>query len=393
MKKPHNVIRAVSIITFLNYAVRGMTIPFISIYFVSVGYTGTEIGIVFSLSALVRLIIPPLLNRLADQYQRHRLLYYGLVTGNILTTLGLIASTSKIWLGSVVILRDSFDSPSAALLSQLTITKLQTLNRDIYGRMRAFGSFGWAVTSMLSGTIIGIGGYALLFATSAMISMIALPFVSFLPISTNEQATQKVESIGEVKRPLGFRILLTSWFLFYVGMTALSTFMFVFFKHELGATDGLIGILASVAALSEIPSMIMIDRMLRRVTYRSTVIVGILGMAGTWILVSVLQDTTLLIPLMIIRGTFYTFQTVGITLLVSRISHTNNAATNQALMQVTIPALAILLTGPLSGWIYDVLGGRILFQVVALISVLAVALLIVARHQLTRTPDRVEMAI
>ena len=177
-----------------------------------------------------------------------------------------------------------------------------------------------------------------------------------------------------------------SWFLFYVGMSALAAFMFVYFQQALGATDSMIGILASVAALAEIPSMIFIDAMLRKVNIRSTMIVGVLGMAGTWVIVSLLQDTTFLIPLMIVRGTFYTFQTVGITLLVSRISHPLNVATNQAIAQVTIPALAVLITGPISGWIYDFLGGRILFQVVSLVSVLAVILLIAARRQLARTP-------
>lgn len=382
----HHSLKAVSVVTFLNYAGRGMTLPFISIYLVSVGFTGTEIGIVLSVSALVRLVLPPFLNTLADKRGRHRHLYYGLVIGNIIATLSLILSPAKLWLSSVVVVRDSLDGPSASLLSQLTITQLQSEKRDIYGRMRAFGSLGWAVTSMLSGTFIGIGGYTLLFIISAILNLISLPFARLLPTATNTESSRKNDALNPAKRQLGFYILMTSWFLFYVGMSALAAFMFVYFQQELGATDTMIGVLASVAALAEIPSMIIIDALLRKVNLRSTLIVGVLGMAGTWVAASVLQDTTLLIPLMIIRGTFYTFQTVGITLLVSRISHPTNVATNQALLQVTIPALAILVTGPIAGWIYDVMGARILFQVASLVSVLAVVLLIAARRQLARTP-------
>jgi len=379
-------IRSEAVVTFLNYAGRGMTMPFISIYLVSVGFTGTEIGIVFSMSALVRLVLPPLLHTIADQQGRHRQLYYGLVIGNIIATISLILSPAKLWLSSVVVARDSMDGPSAALLSQLTITKLQSQQRDIYGRIRAFGSFGWAVTSMLSGTFIGIGGYVLLFVISAMLNLLSLPFARSLPVATSSESSRKNDSPTRMKRQQGFYILMLSLYLFYVGMSALAAFMFVYFQQTLGATDTMIGVLASVAALSEIPSMILIDRLLRKVNIRSTVIVGILGMAGTWVIVSILQDTSLLIPLMIIRGTFYTFQTVGITLLVARISHPTNVATNQALAQVTIPALAVLTTGTLSGWIFDFMGGRVLFQVVALVSVLAVILLISARRQLARTP-------
>lgn len=383
--KQHSI-KSVSVVTFLNYAARGMTLPFVNIYLVSAGFTGTEIGIVLSVSALVRLLLPPILHTLADRQGRHQQLYYGLVIGNIVTTLSLIISPAKLWLSSVVVLRDSLDGPSASLLSQLTITKLQTQQRDIYGRIRAFGSLGWAVTSMLSGTVIGIGGYVLLFVISAIVNLASLPFARDLPVATNNESNRKNDPKALMKRQPGFYILMVSWFLFNVGMSALAAFMFIYFQQALGASDGMIGILASVAALAEIPSMIFIDAMLRKVNIRSTLIVGVLGMAGTWVIISVLQDTTLLIPIMIIRGTFYTFQTVGITLLVSRISHPMNAATNQAIAQVTIPALAILVTGPISGWIYDFLGGRILFQAVSLVSVLAVILLIAARRQLARTP-------
>ena len=379
-------IRSVAVVTFLNYAGRGMTLPFISIYLVSVGFTGTEIGVVLSVSALVRLVLPPLLHTLADKYGRHRQLYYGLVIGNIIATLSLILSPLKIWLSSVVVVRDSMDGPSAALLSQLTITKLQSQERDIYGRMRAFGSFGWAVTSLLSGTFIGFGGYILLFIIAALLNLLSLPFARFLPAATNSESNRKNDTPQRMKRQQGFYILMLSLYLFYVGMSALAAFMFVYFQQTLGASDTMIGVLASVAALSEIPSMILIDKLLRKVNIRSTVIVGVLGMAGTWVVISLLQDTSLLIPLMLIRGTFYTFQTVGITLLVARISHPSNVATNQALAQVTMPALAILTTGTLAGWIFDFMGGRVLFQVVALVSVLAVILLIAARRQLARTP-------
>jgi hypothetical protein len=84
---------------------------------------------------------------------------------------------------------------------------------------------------------------------------------------------------------------------------------------------------------------------------------------------------------MIVRGTVYTFQNVSLTLLVSRISHPTNAATNQAIAQVTIPGSAVLLTGPLSGWMFEHLGGQVLFQWAALVATLGAVVLVAAHRQ------------
>jgi PPP family 3-phenylpropionic acid transporter len=317
-----------------------------------------------------------------------------LVTGNAAATFGMvIAAVSKWTLAGTVVLRDSLDSPGASLLSQLTITRLKQQGRDIYGQLRAWGSLGWGVTTMFSGLLIGAGGYALLFITAASLSLLSLPFSRSLPSrTTDDNSDEKAQDTPTppLKRQPGFYILMISWFFFYVGMSAVGGFMFVYFQHDLGANNTMIGILASVAALAEIPSMLLIDRMLRRVNIRLTLIIGMLGMAGLWVLFTLLNGTALLIPLMMVRGTFYTFQNVGSTLLVSRISHPANAATNQAISQVTVPALALLVTGPIAGWIFDHLGGPALFRTVALVTVLGVILLVAARRELAKTATTVQ---
>src|SRR5262249_10420117 len=174
--------------------------------------------------------------------------------------------------------------------------------------------------------------------------------------------------------------------------TAYSAFINIYFKQELGASNELIGVLSSVSALSEIPAMMLVDRLLRRADIRTTLVIGILGISGLWFVFSHLVGTGLLIPIMLTRGTFYTLQIISLTLLVSRISHPANVATNQALAQVTVPGLAILLTGYISGRVFDMAGGRTLLQLSALIAVFAAVVLIFARPYLASPaePDTAE---
>ncbi|MBI1280605.1 MAG: MFS transporter [Anaerolineaceae bacterium] len=376
----------IAVITFFTFAARGFVLPFVNIYLKSTGFTATQIGLLISVSALIQLLVTPLFHTIADQTHKHRRLYYGLLISNALALMGIVSQVSPYFLGGSIIVRDSSDTPSASLLSQLTITWLDQQKRAIYGRLRAWGSFGWAVATLISGRIFEIGGYQLLFILAAVFNLIILPFVRVLPSHTSiREAKQTTVS----SRSKVFYLYLLAVFLFYVGANAIAAFSFIYFKENLGASTEVIGIISSVSALAEIPSMILIDRLLRRASIRTTLAIGAAGQALLWIGYTLLTGSSLLIPLMMIRGTFYTFYNVSATLLVSRISHPANVATNQAIAQVTVPAMAVLLTGSISGWLFDHAGPHFLFQAAACTGLLAAILVLLMRQQIAAEINRV----
>src|SRR5258708_6412207 len=134
-------LRRIAGITFLTFAARGLTIPFINLYLVSIGFSGTQIGILITISAFIQLIIPPAVHALADRTGQHRRLYYGLLIGNALASFGLVAGAGNpLMLDGAYFLRDSSDGPGTSLLSQLTITWIEQRKKTIYGRLRAWGS-------------------------------------------------------------------------------------------------------------------------------------------------------------------------------------------------------------------------------------------------------------
>ncbi len=385
---PRRALPQIAVITFFTFAARGLVLPFVNIYLKSTGLSATQIGLLISFSALVQLLITPILHTWADRTHQHRRLYYGFLISNALALVGVVTQISQFMLGTAIIVRDSSDSPSASLLSQLTITWLDEKKLAIYGRLRAWGSFGWAVATLVSGRIFAAGGYPLLFILAALFNIILLPLVRILPARTS--VAQETQSTAPPRSNI-FYVYLLSVFLFYVGANAIGAFGFIYFKENLGASNEVIGIISSVSALAEIPSMILIDRLLRRTNIRTTLAIGAMGQAILWLAYTMLTGPSLLIPLMIIRGTFYTFYNVSATLLVSRISHPSNVATNQALAQVTIPGIAILLTVFVSGWLYDNAGPEVLFQIAAFMGVVAAILVVVVRRQLTAEVTRMQL--
>ncbi|MEZ4670648.1 MAG: MFS transporter, partial [Anaerolineae bacterium] len=289
-------LRRIAAITFLVFASRGLAMPFLSLYVRSTGFTGTQIGTLIGVSSLVLLFSSPLVNTLADRTRQHRRLYYSLVITNIFALLGIASNLSQWFLAGSIIVRDSSDNPGAALLAQLTVTWLDDQKRSIYGRLRAWGSLGWGVTTLISGRLVAAGGYPFLFVLSAILNLAVVPLIRVLPSNT---AGKVVEQSAAAPRSRAFYIYLVGAFLFNFGASAVSVFSFLYFKESLGASNELIGVLSSVAALSEIPAMILIDRVLKRTNIRTTLVIGMLGQAVLWVAYTVLTGPTVLIPLMV----------------------------------------------------------------------------------------------
>jgi MFS transporter, PPP family, 3-phenylpropionic acid transporter len=381
-------LRQISALNFLTFAARGLTLPFVSLYLTSLGFSGTEIGLVVGISALAQLIVTPLSHFLADRSGQHRRLYYGLQVGHIAALLGMILPFGKLWISAAYIARDSANQPGVSLLSQLTVTRLDEIKRPIYGRIRAWGSFGWSAMTLFSGAFIALGGYQLLFVLAALVNLAMFPFIRALPERTSGDGKPR-RGVGS--RPAVFYVLLLSVALFQIGMNVSTTFGFIYFKRDLGASDALIGVIVALAALSEIPAMFLYDRFLHLASGRILLVIGMAGLSLVWIGLSLLTGSTPLLFMMMLRGTFYTLFNVSLVLLVSRVSHPSNAATHQALAQVTAPGLAVLIASPINGWIFDHLGARILLQGVAVIGLLAALLLLLVRARLALREREIEI--
>ena len=93
-------------------------------------------------------------------------------------------------------------------------------------------------------------------------------------------------------------------------MSGFTAFIFVYLKHDIGISNEMLGVAVSVAALAEIPPMILIDVLLRRLSVRTTMILGTVGIAASWMSFALITSATWIIPLMILRGTVYTLQAI-----------------------------------------------------------------------------------
>jgi predicted MFS family arabinose efflux permease len=92
---------------------------------------------------------------------------------------------------------------------------------------------------------------------------------------------------------------------------------------------------------------------LKRYNPRIIYIVGSVGLAFFFLVLGFVTNFYWLIALNIVRGALWPMYNLPVYVVTSQISHPRNVATNQAIMNVTMPSIAMLIVGSGAGWMFD----------------------------------------
>ena len=304
-------------------------------------------------------------------HRRLLMLYFcGMALANV------VFATSKLHLliiAAVVLFRVTV-APSLTLTMQLTMTHLLRSGKAVLGQIRSFASLGFAMGSLLAGQLFGIGGYGLLFWVGAAFALLSIQMATVFP----PKPKVKPKAADESKQPRnrGFYVLAVSQFFISMGTYNAYAFIFIYFNTDLGIPSADIGLWAAILGIVEIPFFYLMDSILPKMRIRVAYIISVLGIALFTIALGAVETLPALALLLVFRGLVWPGFHLSSFQLVNAISHPGNAATNQALLQVTMPSISLLLTGSLFGWIFDNLGAPAFFVVCALACTIGVCIVV-----------------
>ena len=355
---------------FLSMAGLGMVFPYINLYLTELDFSGTLIGTLASVGAVLSLVLTPLFNQIADRLMLHRrllMIYFG---GIALSSMVFAMTRNHLLVILAVLLLKVSVMPSMTLGAQLTLSQLIRSGRTIFGQMRSFSALGFALASAMAGQVFAFGGYSLLFAVGALFSLLSIQLSTIFPAKPKEKV--KPEAGPTQPRNRGIYVLAASQF--FVSMCTHNSFSFLFIhlSQNLGVNIADIGLWAAILTVFEFPFYFLMDAILPRVRLRVTYILGLFGIALTTLGIGFVPSLPLLFLLLVFRGLSWPPYQLSSYRLMNEISHPRNVATNQAIVQVTMPGIALLLTGSLYGWAYDHLGAGAFFALCALAGVVGV---------------------
>ncbi len=244
--------------------------PFYVLFYQSLGFSGTEIGLLTGISPLLTLVCAPLWTGLADHTRRHRLVLSVTLLGSILALTGIPFFRLFGPVMALTVVFGAFYAPVSSLADTAAVRILGD-DKAMYSRLRLGGTLGYALMAPVAGWFVQRYGYSAAFWGCAVLFCVALLINQKIWPPITHPAGPAPEH-APVSVGAGSRALMSNprWLLFLVGafaggvtLAATNNYLYPYLK-ELGAPATTMGFATLLGSGLEIPLMFFGYLLLRR---------------------------------------------------------------------------------------------------------------------------------
>jgi len=363
------------------YAAVGSMLPYLPLYYRSLGFNLAEVGSILALGALVGLLASPSWGALSDRMRGSPIVLVAAV-GTALAGTALLSLSSL----PLAVLA------GAALLGAgiggfnpiIDARALETVGTDRarFGPLRAWGSFSYIIAVLASGFAVERFGLRSVFV-SLTITLLATGVVALAlrPVGDRPvRATSPLRDAGRLFGRRGLGVFLLGAFLTWLGMSAVLTYTPIRFT-ELGAGASIVGLGGAIAAGTEVPLMLRFPALAARWGSHRLLIAGSVFTAARAVVAAFATDPAVLLAASVFGGLGYAFFAIGGTTYVSEHVPPQLAATAQGIFQGVGNSLA-QVTAALAGGAVAALAGVVgLFAISAVVGISAALILWLAMRR------------
>ena len=343
-------LRWISACYFFFFAILGVMVPYLGVFFENRGFNPQEIGFLLAILMATRIIAPNVWAMVADRTgMRAQLVKCGAAAASV-SYLTFFYDGSFTYLAISLCVYTFFWN---AILAQLEVITLETLgeNTSRYGAIRSFGSLGYLVF------VVGVGFGISLWGTEilpyvGMVLFIGL-LLSSLPLPSDRAV---VKAKGEApKLTLDKGII---WFLISAILLQMSAGpfygFFVLYLKQAGYTEAVAGIYVALGVLAEILMFMIAPKLLGRFGVKP-LLVASLGFTGIrWLLMAYLVDSVIWLGVSQLLHAF----TFGLVHAASiQFVHRRFDASHRSKGQALYASLSFGVGGALGTWLCGMIWG------------------------------------
>lgn len=366
-------LRPVKAAYFAFYVAFGLYVAYINVYYRTIGMSGIQIGWISSAIPLVAIASGPVWGMISDRIGRARTLLVIAGIGSLVTILGLSVAREFAWLLPLAALNSLFSGNIPPMLDSVNLGMLGE-KRDRYGEQRIWGSMGYILSTLGFGLLLRQVGLHGLFYGYAAVMLI---FVTALNLLPNRRVQVPGPVVGDVLK----LVLQPQWVVFSVsilllglGISGMNNFLGVYL-NALGGSATLIGAVASLGALAEIPVMLFSAVLVRRFGLKRLLAFAFVAYALRFVLYSVMAAPAWALAISLMHGLTYGLFWVSSVMYVNHLAADNLQATSQTLL-VAVLNLANVIGAPVGGYIFDNAGPASLFRVYAVLCAVGLVVLL-----------------
>ena len=332
----------------------GFVLPFMNLFYVSLGLSGKQIGFIASTSALVGMFASPVwVSEVKKHPQSQRLLQIAIIIGAVIYS---IIGNQKEFLPIIfiVFLHSLAVTGVMPLSDSMAVTVAQETGTG-YGGVRVFASLGWIVSVLSSGWLVERFGYIAAFIGVTSMWVFASGVIFFIQpryfTSHATTAKPKINLSATLRRILQDRVLL-GFALALIAIGFLNSGVLQFenvFLEELGASKRLISVAGILSAVVELPFMVYSDRIVRRVGAHKLFLIALVMTIFQRLAVLSLPFIPTIMIVRFIGGVAFSFYTISFVGLISRRTEPSETGPVLAFFTVTIAGLVNIIATPVGG--------------------------------------------
>lgn len=365
----HRQYWSIRVFYFLFLGAFSFLTPFLTLFYRRQGLSGTQIGLLGTVGAIIGVVVAPQWGRWSDRLVHPRRLLQFAFLGSAVCYLVLSRQDVFVWMAFLVGLNAVLLSGIEPISDTMALKSGEGGERTRFGSIRLWGSLGWASVVYFAGVMIekyGIRSAFWGYAGFVLLTIIALNYTR--PTGDKRRESRPLQVISyrdlvmEVVRDpalVGLGLSLSLLWFVRVGLYQFQAIYMV----DLGAGESLIGLVNTIAAVVELPSMLWADHLVNR--YGSH---RVMKMA---LLVFVLHAGSIVIhpqiPMFLVSGAFsglaFSLFNVSLVVFVDERAPLGQTATVLALFTSTLRGLIQIPASPLSGLAYDAFGAYWLYVI------------------------------
>lgn len=344
----------------------GFVMPFANLFYTSLGFSGKQIGLITSTSAIVGMIASPIWVSAVKQHPlAHRILQLAILFGAV--GYYFIGQQTEFLPIIFTVFLHSLAASGILPLSDSMVVLVSQESGKGYGSVRAWASLGWIISLLTAGRLVERFGYIAGFMGVSIMWTIAAMIVFFIQphyFSTTKHLNQPnphlrvaIQKVIQDRTLLGFAIALIA-----IGFLNSGVLQFEnVYLAQLGASKRLISVAGILSAIVELPFMVYADRHVHRVGAHRLLLFALILTFIQRVVVLLLPTIPTIMIVRFIGGIAFSFYTISFIGLISSRTQSSETGIVLALYTVTIAGLVNIVASPVGGAIFDAIGARWLY--------------------------------
>ena len=340
----------------LFYSGQSIYNTYLNLYLSQVGLSYSQVGMTISISTICVLAGQMNWGIASDRCRSKNLILSILLLAASMISLMFYLGSGYFYLIAAVSLFAFFFNPIVPLLDNYTIEYIEKNGKSDYGHLRMGGTIGYCITVLLIGLLLKDDYRGIFILVSAALFLCFMLYRTLPKISgyrSRENHTSWKDILGN--RTLIGLILFS--LIFNLGLSFFYSFYPIYFT-EIGGNSSLIGTMMFLCAVSEIPMLLIIDKIVRKIGLEHTLIIAGIVTSARWLLLFVLRNPSAAIFVSLLHGIGYTSFSYCIITYIGRSVPKDMRATCQTLNALIGTVGSKVLFGYIGGLASEAFGAN-----------------------------------